>query len=277
MPNHYEVLHLAPDATQEQIRVSYHKLARELHPDRRRRRSRQQQKGTTPATPPAPALRPTRPHAPDSDRCETADDLVRSSSCDEDHVGTKSSEQKAPEVDMNNEGCDCAHDDDDDYDERFRKVQDAYRCLYDPSKRRDYDEALRLQENRRKSRRRSAVALAMSDCRWVSETPAVESQSRSGGENGHKQVSHGHHDSSVDAKDQALTLDVDGDAAAVLVYTCRCGEDLYPLEDDDEDDALGGSEVDGDEGCLLDCPGCSAVYDVSVLREEADEQGPPLS
>jgi DnaJ domain len=275
MPNHYEVLHLAPDATQEQIRVSYHKLARELHPDRRPRR--QQQKRNTPLAPAPAPLRPTRPHAPDSDRCETADDLVRSSSCDEHHVRKTSSELKAPALDTNNEGCFCDYDDDDDDDdERFREVQDAYRCLYDPSKRRDYDEALRLQENRRKSRRRSAVALTMSDCRWVSETAAVESQSRRGGENGDKQVSHGHHDGSVDAKDPALTLDVDGgDAAAVLMYTCRCGEDLYPLED--EDDALGGGDVNGDEGCLLDCPGCSAVYDVSVLREEAEEQGPPLS
>lgn len=240
MPNHYQVLQLAPDATQEQIRISYHRLARDLHPDRRHRRQQERTTAADDVTTP-----------PDASCASATDDLVRSSSLHEHRVGGMSSKPNVPEIpgarrisgnheQNNNDG--------EDTDERFRKVQDAYLCLYDASKRREYDETLRLQENRRKSRRRSAIALQISDCRWVDAT-TIEGEGCDVGDN--NKVSNHH-------RENPMTLNghEESDGATVLVYTCRCGEELYPLEE---------IELGELDDWLLDCPGCSAVYDVSTL------------
>jgi DnaJ-domain-containing protein 1 len=257
MPNHYQVLQLAPDASQEQIKSSYHRLARELHPDHRRR------KPTT-----------------------VKDDLVHSSSLHEHHVSGICSEPNVPGIPsarpvMINGNREPKNETEDavaaaaaaaaDDDERFRQVQDAYQCLHDPSRRREYDEALRLQETRRKSRRRSAIALEISDCQWV-EPIADKSQGLRFSD--HKNINN-HEQESADAKHQtALNADYndddDDDGAAVLVYTCRCGEELYPLEE------IELEEADDNDDFLFDCPGCSAVYDVSSLEEEA-RRGPASS
>jgi DnaJ domain len=254
IPNHYQVLQLAPDASQEQIRSSFHRLARELHPDRRRR------KPTTVLT------------TPNSSCCGETDDLVHSSSLHEYRVSGIRSEPNGPVIPSarpmmingNHEHKNETEDDDDD-DERFRQVQDAYRCLHDPSRRPEYDEALRLQENRRKTRRRNAIALEMSDCRWVESTPDNSHQGIQFSD--HKNINN-HQQESADAKHRTA-LNADDDGSAVLVYTCRCGEQLYPLEEVE----LG--EFVADDG-LLDCPGCSAVYNVSSLEEKA-RRGPASS
>jgi curved DNA-binding protein CbpA len=261
MPNHYQVLQLAPDASQEQIKSSYHRLARELHPDRRRRK-------------PTAVLT-----TPNSYWGGEKDDLVHSSSLHEHHVSGICSEPNVPGIpsarpvminvnhEPKNETEDAAAaDDDHDDDERFRQVQDAYRCLHDPSRRRDFDETLRLQETRRKSRRRSAIALEMSDCQLVEPT-ADKSQGMRFSD--HKNISNQEQES-ADAKHQTALNANDDDGVAVLVYTCRCGEELYPLEE------IELEEADDNDDFLFDCPGCSAVYDVSSLEEEA-RRGPASS
>lgn len=108
-------------------------------------------------------------------------------------------------------------------------IQKAYHILRDETKRKQYDEELRLERQRIQSRFESAIVLEKSDCE----------------------------------------IEKGDDGVYSLVYPCRCGIylDTSPLEDDeysaDEQNAPGEEE---DEG-LLACPGCSLVYDTRKLNE----------
>lgn len=96
----------------------------------------------------------------------------------------------------------------------YRRVQAAWECLRDSALRSKYDEMLLLERNRSDSRRHAALGISADDCR------------------------------------EETILD-DGDEAVVLIYTCRCGQDL--------DTSL------ADEHDLVECPGCCLTYDTAKL------------
>ena len=98
-------------------------------------------------------------------------------------------------------------------------IQRAYDVLRDVSRRRAYDESLRLHRQRIASRYESAIVLERADC----------------------------------------TEEQDNDGLSLLVYPCRCGThlDTSPLDDEDAEE---------DDG-LLECPGCSLVYDKRKLHD----------
>jgi curved DNA-binding protein CbpA len=102
-------------------------------------------------------------------------------------------------------------------------IQKAYEVLRDPSRRKEYDEELRLTRQRQQSRLESAIVLGLSDC----------------------------------------TREEDEEGSTVMVYHCRCGTclDTSPLLDEEE--RTPDEEVD--DG-LLDCPGCSLIYDIRSLH-----------
>lgn len=140
---------------------------------------------------------------------------------------------------------------------KFERIQEAWECLRDAEKRRLYDNTLRLLKSKKEARRASAFRLERSDC------DVVEENEEEGGL----------------SNDEPLR---------VLTYTCRCGEEievawispltgktmLFDNEDDDnnnndeddrKDDQRQDPSHDDDSSLLLNCPGCSLVYDVSAL------------
>ena len=116
------------------------------------------------------------------------------------------------------------------------QIQQAYQVLRDASKRSKYDEGLRLERQRRQGRLESAIVVERADCR--------------------------------------IEID-EHDGSNLCVYPCRCGAllDTSPIDDDDEDDEQSESDNphhDEEDG-LLECPGCSLVYDIRKLSEDASK------
>lgn len=114
------------------------------------------------------------------------------------------------------------------------QIQNAYQVLRDSAQRKEYDEYLRLDRSRKHSRFESSILVERSDC----------------------------------------TMEIDNtDGSAMLVYPCRCGTllDTSPLPDDDDDEQVGQEESLDKEDGLLECPGCSLVYDIRKLNTQSDE------
>jgi curved DNA-binding protein CbpA len=114
----------------------------------------------------------------------------------------------------------------------FERVKMAWECLRDEESRRRYDQERTIQSQSTKGRKASAIILTTADC----------------------------HPFTLENDDTG-----DGTSTVVLAFTCRCGMELDttnpPPEDDNDDDC--GEEEDYDDDGLLDCPGCSLVYDTS--------------
>jgi curved DNA-binding protein CbpA len=117
----------------------------------------------------------------------------------------------------------------------FERVKTAWECLRDKDSRRRYDQERTIQSQSTKGRKASAIILSTADC----------------------------HPFTLENNEKDGTTST----VVVLAFTCRCGMELDttnppPPEDDD-----GEEEEEYDDDGLMDCPGCSLVYDTTRVGE----------
>ncbi len=157
------------------------------------------------------------------------------------------------------------------YSEHFHRLQEAWECLRDATKRKEYDEELKRRCYRSTSRRQSAITIPLSQFEHVvvvvvddTDQSHIDNDDLKGNnkedherqpqdyETRERTNPHNHIDDS-DPPHQDQQQQPQQPAQDVLyIYSCRCGHELELWADQ--------VPIDNNGEILLDCNGCSNVF-----------------
>jgi len=119
----------------------------------------------------------------------------------------------------------------DDDDEEFRRIQQAWECLRDAERRKAYDAAQQWRHIRQRQRQNSAIRIAPADC----------------------------YEGECECDDEYDVEEEEEQHVIELWYDCRCGH------------AVAIAEADPDDQNLVECQGCSLLYDTTPVWQQQQQ------
>jgi len=182
-------------------------------------------------------MAPPFPPSVDSSCCSSHYDVLQVPPTADLSQITKAYHQAArqyhPDRNKNNNNNECV--------DLFRRIQQAWECLRSGETRQAYDATLLWQQVQEKQRRNSALVLSLRDCYYESNngTTTTTTACMEGSSTG------------TATTDEAVEVE--------LFYNCRCGCQLNISENADPNDNL------------LECHGCSLLYDTTPIWDAQDD------
>ena len=134
--------------------------------------------------------------------------------------------QRYPSSTSSSSSC-CDHGECSNNDSMFLRIQEAWECLRCPDLRRSYDATRKQAQIQRDHRLHGAMTVELCDC--VERSVDMENYSNGS-----------------------------GDQVVELIFSCRCGQELFV------------GDADPDEHNLLTCHGCSLLYNTTPLWKEGE-------
>lgn len=243
MATHYSVLGVANTASLSEIKAAHRRLARRSHPDKRTH------SGTLEIRNNRQSVSKAIPTAGGGEKNVLVDTLIgdRTDSC---AIG--SSTQDTSAFDTGNEA-----DADADADGNFRRIQMAWECLRDPTKRKNYDDELARKYESALSKVNKAVVIRLSEmdcevCEVENDRNEEDDLSDAAG-------------TSNRAENHSNNIGEDNQVQRVYVHKCRCGED-FEIFEDELGLVEGTDSVDSSCGIenVFECQSCCLLIRVVV-------------
>ena len=227
---HYDALHVSTTATPDEIKKAYRTLVVQCHPDKLTASSSSCNFNDTKSNSNGESSFQLTNRLADIDLDDDEDDDVNNVDCVEKEQFISKEQEQSSHTKTDEEITKAA--------KAFHEIHTAYECLRDPDKRRQYDQSLSRDEERKEWKKKGATEVNLSDlesdmCCVVNEDDDESDRSSSGDE-----------------------------LQRVYFYDCRCG-DTFEIFEEELLKSTSNEHVWQCESCSL---GIRIVVDVDIVR-----------